>query len=168
MDNVSVVTAEIDDPGLYEKLEPGFDTVVGVNSFEHLDNPEIALAGAISVLDPGGSLVVVVPAHQWLFAPADKTIGHRKRYERREVARLLDQAGFTEVEIREFNRLAAIGWLINKAIGLKGYQSWQLRAFGLVLPLVRIVERIRFLPGLSLIAIARKPTTEQVHSHRVR
>ncbi len=37
---------------------------------------------ASRVLKPGGHLIVLSPAHPWLYTPFDKAIGHFRRYSR--------------------------------------------------------------------------------------
>lgn len=45
-------------------------------------------------LQPGGFLIFSVPALPWLWSKRDEGAGHRCRYTRREVRRLLSQTGF--------------------------------------------------------------------------
>ena len=56
------------------------------------------------------------------------------------------------MSLHQFNRLAVAGWLFNKVTGSAGLRTWQMRLFGLLLLSARLVEKIGFLPGLSLVA----------------
>ena len=69
-----------------------FDTVLYSDVMEHIadDRSEAAAAGRDST--PGGHLVVLAPAHQWLFTPFDAAIGHYRRYTRSSL-RALDPPG---------------------------------------------------------------------------
>ena len=156
LENVQVVSGDLEDPVLYEKLDGPFDSVVSINVLEHLESPESAMRGFLEVLRPGGHAVISVPAHQWLFSHVDRALGHRRRFERRELRQLVSQSGFELVSLQEFNRLAVAGWLLNKATGSAGLRRWQMRIFALLLPIARVVETVKVLPGLSLVAIARK------------
>lgn len=83
-----------------------FNSIVYIDVLEHIadDRAEVALAAAH--LAPGGRLVVLCPAHQFLFSPFDTAIGHHRRYSRAamiglappgcrlEFCRLLDSVGF--------------------------------------------------------------------------
>jgi hypothetical protein len=100
--------------------------------------------------------LVLVPAHQWLYSAADEALGHHMRYSERELTSVLQDAGLEIVEIRQFNRLGVLGWMVNKVMGRTNIGRLQARMFGWLLPLARVVELIRPLPGLSWIAIARK------------
>ena len=83
-----------------------FDTILYIDVMEHIadDRAEAVLAAAH--LTPGGRLIVLVPAHQYLFSAFDTAIGHYRRYNRRsllalappgcrlEFFRMLDSVGF--------------------------------------------------------------------------
>jgi len=60
--------------------EPLFDTVIYIDVLEHIDDDRGEVAAAARRLRPGGRLVVLAPAHEWLFSPFDRRIGHRRRY----------------------------------------------------------------------------------------
>ncbi|CAN5321705.1 hypothetical protein BH18ACT5_BH18ACT5_16380 [soil metagenome] len=156
LENVEILKGDLEDPSLYEKLEGPFDNIVNINVLEHLDDPGSAVRGFARVLRPGGTIFVLVPAHPWLFSHVDRAIGHRRRFEPAELRRLLEQENLEVVSLQQFNRMAVAGWLFNKATGSAGLRTWQMRVFGLLLPLARLVEKIKVLPGLSLVAIARK------------
>ena len=48
------------------------------------------------------------------------------------------------------------GWYVKKMLGRTTVFGWQARLFSFLLPLARIVERAKFFPGLSVVAIASK------------
>jgi 2-polyprenyl-3-methyl-5-hydroxy-6-metoxy-1,4-benzoquinol methylase len=66
------------------KSLPGqaFDTIIYVDVLEHIENDRNELNAAASYLRRNGHLIVVAPAHQWLFTPFDAAIGHFRRYNR--------------------------------------------------------------------------------------
>jgi SAM-dependent methyltransferase len=61
---------------------------------EHLDDDEATLRWAAGVLEPGGVLVVTVPAHPFLFDEADVLAFHRRRYRKCELEDRIRAAGF--------------------------------------------------------------------------
>jgi SAM-dependent methyltransferase len=85
--------------------EDRFDTVLYIDVLEHIEDDRAELAHVVKHLDPGGTLIILAPAHQFLFSPFDAAIGHFRRYrlssllERRPPgttlarARYLDAAG---------------------------------------------------------------------------
>lgn len=70
--------------------------VCGFDVLEHADDAA-ALAEMSRVLESGGALFLSVPAHQFLWSMRDEIAGHRRRYSRRSLRRVVVEAGF-EVE----------------------------------------------------------------------
>jgi len=71
-------------PGTSSDLEDdrGFDAVLYLDVLEHIYEDRAELARAASLLRPGGALVVLAPAHEWLWTSFDTAIGHHRRYTR--------------------------------------------------------------------------------------
>lgn len=61
---------------------PGFDTILYIDVLEHIEDDAEELAGAARLLMPGGHLIVLAPAWQWLYSPFDSAVGHFRRYTR--------------------------------------------------------------------------------------
>jgi protein-L-isoaspartate O-methyltransferase len=59
---------------------PTFDSVVYINVLEHIRDDVSELSLAKSVLARGGRVVIVVPAHQWLYSKVDRLTGQVMRY----------------------------------------------------------------------------------------
>jgi len=59
-----------------------FDTVLYIDVLEHIDDDRGELAQAAQFLNPGGHLIVLAPAHAWLWSPFDAAVGHHRRYTR--------------------------------------------------------------------------------------
>lgn len=100
--NCSVVTgtiASIDADAL-------FDAILYLDVLEHIAEDREELEKAASRLAEGGSLIVLAPAHRFLFSPFDRAIGHHRRYSvaglqalappqcRLVFCRMLDSVGF--------------------------------------------------------------------------
>lgn len=58
-----------------------FDAVLYIDVLEHIEDDKSELACAIRLIRPGGRLIVLAPAHQALYSPFDKAIGHYRRYD---------------------------------------------------------------------------------------
>lgn len=65
-----------------------FDTVLYLDVLEHIAEDADELRAAADLLVPGGSLVVLAPAHHWLFSPFDAALGHYRRYSAGSLAAL--------------------------------------------------------------------------------
>ena len=57
-----------------------FNTILYLNVLEHIKKDKSEINLAISKLNSGGHLIILVPAHQKLYSKFDKAIGHCKRY----------------------------------------------------------------------------------------
>ena len=134
------------------------DTVISLNVVEHIEDDLGTLKNYHDVLAPGGHAVILVPAHQWLFSECDRTLGHFRRYTRADLADRMKQAGFEVVQTSEFNRLGVLGWYVSGKMGRKDLSPGQMKLFNRLLPIARLVEKFDSLPGLSVIAIGRKPS----------
>jgi SAM-dependent methyltransferase len=62
-----------------------FDTAIYIDVLEHIDSHEEEISNAATLLRPGGHLVVLSPAHDFLFSPFDKQVGHIRRYNRKNL-----------------------------------------------------------------------------------
>jgi SAM-dependent methyltransferase len=63
-----------------------FDTVLYMDVLEHIEGDRSELAAAGKLLRPGGHCIVLAPAHQWLYSPFDRSIGHFRRYSKASLA----------------------------------------------------------------------------------
>ena len=76
-------------------VRPGSFGSIGLfDVLEHIDDDSGALNRLGSMLAPGGRIYLTVPAHQWLWSPADDLAGHFRRYTRPTLRRALAEAGF--------------------------------------------------------------------------
>jgi SAM-dependent methyltransferase len=69
--------------------EQSYDTVIYIDVLEHIENDAAELREASMRLRQGGHVVILSPAHQFLFSAFDESVGHFRRYNRRTLSRLL-------------------------------------------------------------------------------
>lgn len=133
------------------------DTAICLNVVEHIEDDRSAINNLFHALEPGGHAIVLVPAHPWLYTGCDKALGHFRRYTEIELREKMTAAGFEVVEMRQFNRFGVLGWWLNGKLGRKDLSPGQMRLFELLLPLAKLHDATGIGPGLSLIAVGRKP-----------
>jgi len=63
-----------------------FNSILYVDVLEHIKDDTDELASAGRLLRRGGKLIVLAPAHQWLYSPFDKAVGHFRRYTKKSLA----------------------------------------------------------------------------------
>ncbi|HKD10571.1 MAG TPA: glycosyltransferase [Thermoanaerobaculia bacterium] len=133
------------------------DTVVCCNVLEHIEDDRATLANLFAILRPGGRLILLVPALARLYGTLDQQLHHFRRYEKAEVEEKLQAAGFAVEDCRFLNRPGVWGWYVNgRILRRRVLPRNQLRAFSLVLPLLKSEEKAPPAYGLSLLALARK------------
>ena len=70
-----------------------FDVAVASDVLEHIADDSAAVSELIRVVRPGGSIVVTVPAHQWLFSTHDTALHHFRRYSKAALRSVLSKGG---------------------------------------------------------------------------
>lgn len=81
-------------------------TIFSVDVICHRNvDPDRALAEAMRCLLPGGSLIINVPAYQWMASFHDRQVHNARRFDRAGLAVLLAAAGFTRVRTTYWNSL---------------------------------------------------------------
>jgi len=141
----------------FEPLAGSFDTVVCLNVLEHLDDPEVALRNFHRALAAGGRAIVLVPSGPSRFNSLDRALGHRRRYTREQLRRQVTANGFEVEALFGFNRTGVPGWRLNGLLRRTSFSRFQLKVYDSMVGLARRADRLLPWPGLSLIAVCRKP-----------
>jgi len=82
-----------------------FDMAASLDVIEHLEDDHGALRELRRVVTPGGSLLVTVPAYQWLWSGHDEVNHHFRRYTRNSLRRAGEEAGWRQLRTTYFNSL---------------------------------------------------------------
>jgi SAM-dependent methyltransferase len=139
--------------------EPRYDAVVYIDVLEHIKDDHAEMARAERLLRPGGHIVALSPAHQFLFSPFDKAIGHERRYTRRTLAAAAPP-GLTPVKIAYLDSLGMILSLGNRLVLGQSMPTTKQIAFWdtQVVPKSRWLDRLfAGRVGKSVIGVWRKP-----------
>jgi len=135
--------------------------VFSINCLEHVKDDELILGKIFECLQPGGVLVLYVPAMPSLFSAMDKLVGHERRYRRRRLVEKVRQVGFEGVAAKYVDSLGVIPSYLYKLVpkasgvpsplGLKIYDTF-------VFPLSRVVDHFTGrLFGKNIFLVAGKP-----------
>jgi protein-L-isoaspartate O-methyltransferase len=84
-----------------------FDTILYIDVLEHIEHDKAELERAATLLNKGGNLIVLTPAHQWLYTAFDESIGHFRRYDRASLTACGPQA----CKLRQLWYLDSVGLL---------------------------------------------------------
>jgi SAM-dependent methyltransferase len=128
------------------------DVVLMLDVLEHLDDDAAALGAAREILAPGGTLVVAVPAYQWLWSQHDVVLGHRRRYTAGGLRARVAAAGFDVRYVTYFNALLLVPVALVRA--------WKRRRGGdhdLARPVAPVNAALARLFALEAAVVPRRP-----------
>ncbi|MDD5309228.1 MAG: class I SAM-dependent methyltransferase [Deltaproteobacteria bacterium] len=136
----------------------GFDTILCVNTLEHIEDDSRALANMREILTGGGRLILVVPALRSLYGALDRRYGHHRRYELGALREALREAGFAIESACHMNAIGAVAWFFyGRVLGRTGAPTRSLALFDRLVPVCALVDRLSGPPlGLSIVAVCRK------------
>src|SRR5260370_33833379 len=140
--------------------EEQFDSICYIDVLEHIEDDRAELNRAAAHLRPRGRVIVLSPAHQWLFTPFDAAIGHFRRYTRTMV-RAISPKG---LELESCRYLDSVGlaasaanlWFLKQSMPTQQQlHFWDT----FIVPMSRVLDRL-FLHsmGKTIVAVWRKPT----------
>lgn len=141
-----------------------FDTVVMINTLEHIEQDVQTLSDITAALSPDGYLLLLVPASESLYSKFDASVGHHRRYGRGELITRAYQAGLEVVDIRYVNSVGALTWWASaKQLGLDPTSGYGMKFYdAVVVPALKKLEAgAKTGPafGQSLFMVARKSRT---------
>ncbi len=132
-----------------------FDTVLYVDVLEHIEDDVAEARLAAARLHPRGKLIVLSPAHAWLYSPFDRSIGHFRRYDRRTLRAVIP----AELELVQLRYLDSVGLLASAGNRFLTRQAQptarQIRLWdGVMVPLSRVADRLLgYRLGKSLLGV---------------
>lgn len=152
-------------PDRLELPELGYGLVTLFDVLEHIEDDHAALQRAAALLGQGGRLVITVPACRFLWSEHDRSHHHFRRYSRRQLQSLIDEAGLSCDYIGYYNTLlfplVASMRLFKRLSGMQGDEErmppgWLNRLLLQIMAAERFLLPHVSLPfGVSLIAICR-------------
>jgi glycosyltransferase involved in cell wall biosynthesis len=156
-DNVHIQHIDWEHPDIATLKAHRFDTVLCLSVLERIESDDAALAVFAQLLEPGGHLVLQVPAMHRLYGEIDRAVGHCRRYERDELAAKMTAQGFEPIEAGYFNLPGALAWYLNSVIlRRRAVPGFQARLADWIVPWLRLERHWKPRWGMALIAVGRK------------
>lgn len=175
------------DPGLYQELErkinsgqlppicasfkgilqnlnvrQQFNAILYIDVLEHIENDAAELNRGKEHLVQNGYLIVLVPAHQFLFSPFDNAVGHYRRYNKKTLKKISPN-GMQLLSLRYLDSVGFFASAINRMLlKQKNPTQTQIKIWDKILvPLSKITDLLtRYNAGKTLIAIWQKKSDE--------
>jgi SAM-dependent methyltransferase len=146
-----------------------YDCIGAFDVVEHIEDDTAVLINLRRALRPGGTLMLTVPQHSWLWSIVDEHSGHFRRYTRDELLKKLKLAGLSVAYVSSFvSLLVPLMWLNRRRP--KDQQTFDLQAefkiprwLNFILETIMRIEvyliraGFKFPVGGSLLVVARKP-----------
>jgi SAM-dependent methyltransferase len=158
--NVHCLTRDVGRDPLHDLARFRPDSCLFINVLEHIEDDFKAIRDAATILTPGGTVILFVPAFQTLFGSIDRNLGHYRRYDRRMIRGLASAAGLKVEKQAYFNLIGFFGWWANSHVFKREAQSGgQIDVFDRYLvPVMERAEALLSPPfGQSIFAVLRKP-----------
>ena len=144
-----------------DSVEKKFDVIYTSNVLEHIEDDSSILKQLNTKLNTGGKLTIYVPAFQAIYSELDEKVGHYRRYEKQELLKKLNSAGF---KVDKFYYSDSIGFFAWLYIKIRGYNSE--KADGKIMkiydkyifPLSKILDELgcKFIFGKNILVYAQK------------
>jgi len=147
------------------------DLIGAFDVIEHIQYPEGLLNEIHRVLKPNGTLILSVPAHQFLYSDFDKSIGHFRRYSKSKLQNDLEGVGFRENKLEYIFSIFVFPALLLRLVPTLLRRNRDSKAtiqstkrlnkiLSILTPIIRVLlafERYVNLPfGLSLMSVSKK------------
>lgn len=142
-----------------ELPDGGASSIVAVNVLEHVPDDLDFMRHAARVLEPGGHLLIYVPALPALFGTLDEAFEHFRRYTRRTLRGVTERGGLRVVDLRYTNLPGVCAWwLAGRVLRRRTVTAASARLYDrAVIPWVRALESVWTPPvGQSLVMVARR------------
>jgi len=134
-----------------------YDSIVMVNVLEHIPDDVGALRALKASLNPGGRIIVYVPAFNVLYSRFDRAIGHYRRYRRKTLALAFRRAGLEDARVHYVNGLGFFAWLVHaRVLRQTPTRGWATRLYDrTAVPVLRRLEHDNPPPfGQSVLGVA--------------
>jgi SAM-dependent methyltransferase len=136
-----------------------FDTILYIDVLEHIEDDAGELLRASRHLAPGGFLIVLSPAFQWLYSEFDQALGHFRRYSSRTLSAAFP-SHLRKISVVYADPVGALLSLGNRvALRRSAPSARQIALWDrVIIPISRAIDRpFRHWFGRSVIAIYSNP-----------
>lgn len=143
------------------QLTKKYDLIYTINVLEHIEHHGEIVKELFTKLKPGGRIKVFVPARQEIFSNMDEHVGHYRRYDKKLVRQILEDAGMRVTDCRYYDFAGYFISLLYKWMGKDGRITKDSVIFydRIIFPVSRLFDKLTVgqVIGKNVIAEAVKP-----------
>lgn len=138
--------------------EEFFDTILYIDVLEHIEHDHLELVRVMEHVRPGGHIIVVSPAHNYLYTEFDRRIGHFRRYNAERLRQIAPESSSVEV-CRYLDSVGMLASLANRLLLKSGTPTIaQIKAWDrLMVPVSTRLDRLLgYRLGKSILCVYKK------------
>ena len=135
-----------------------FDTVLYIDVLEHIEEDRQELENIAKHLKPNGHVIVLSPAHQYLFTEFDRQVGHCRRYNKKQL-KAIKPDSLDIVCLQYMDSVGMLASLGNKLLLKSGNPTLgQVKVWDqLMVPVSRVIDPlIGHILGKSILSVYKK------------
>ena len=134
-----------------------FNTIIYFDVLEHIKNDLQEVFEAKKKLYKNGYLIFNVPAHQFFYNNFDKSVGHIKRYNKKDFKKLEKKTGLKIEKLIYYDSIGFIFLILNKVFSLSQKNlNHKIKLWNSLIPISKIIDFVTFNNfGKSLLCVFR-------------
>ena len=141
-----------------KNVKSKYDTIIYYDVLEHIKDDLKELKDAKKKLNKNGCLIFSVPAYQMFYSNFDKSVGHFKRYNKKDFIRLEKKVGLKIEKLAYYDSMGLFFLVLNKLFSLKQTNlKNKIYLWNLLMPISKLIDLFTFNKfGKSLLCIFKK------------
>ena len=141
-----------------DKINNKFDTIIYFDVLEHIRNDIKEVSIASKKVKKNKYLIFNVPAYQSLYSNFDKSVGHHKRYNKKDFLKISKKTGLKIEKLIYYDSIGFLFLILNRVFSLKQSNlKNKLYLWNLLIPLSRLIDFLTFNKfGKSLLCVFKK------------
>lgn len=135
-----------------------FDTIIYFDVIEHIKDDLKEVKTASNRLNRNGHLIISVPAFQIFYSDFDKSVGHIKRYSKKDFKEIEKNCDLRIEKLIYYDSIGFFLLLINKFFSLKSKKlKYRIIIWNLLIPISKILDFLTLNKfGKSLLCVFKK------------
>ena len=136
-----------------------FDTIIYLDVLEHIEDDKKEFLNSYEKLNSNGSLIINVPAFNFLFSQFDRNVGHYKRYNKKNFKDFISEVTSSYHKLTYYDSIGFVLLLMSKIFFLSDDSNIgnRINFWNKLIPLSKIIDKISFFSfGKSLLFVLKK------------
>jgi|TARA_B110000495_G_C22917598_1_gene536033 hypothetical protein len=141
-----------------KSVKKNYDTIIYYDVLEHIKNDLNEVKLASKKLNKNGYLIFSVPAYQTFYSSFDKSVGHFKRYNKKDFIVLRKRTGLKIEKLDYYDSIGFLFLVLNKLFSLKQTNlENKVYLWNLLMPISKLIDLLTFNKfGKSLLCVFKK------------